>query len=319
MALCVSNRNPRCIVELKSAEYDLKRIGRSDGDRQLFEYSFHAGAPLALLTNGVNWRFYSTQSAGTYEECLVRSLDIETDAPEKVAVALDRYLSYSNTESGKAADFAREDLNARIDRHKARETIPRAWAHLVEGDLDARLADLLIETTASLTEARPARKDVADFLSRLKPEAHGNRPRKSHKAVAPPRLPPAVGARNTATVRYWLLGAEKAAKNAKEAYIAVFAALAERDPDFLNRVAPKLRGRKNRGVAQAKPELSSNYLMVKSGVRLPGDWWLLTHLSNPSKIQSLRIACEAAGIRYGNRDSTSVFQTCDGGNRNFDG
>lgn len=126
LALCVSNRNPRCIVELKSTEYALKRIGRSDGDRQLFEYSFHAGAPLALLTNGVNWRFYSTQSAGTYEERLVSTLDIETDTLDEIAVGLKRYLSYANTELGKAADHAREGLNARIDQHKAREALPRA-------------------------------------------------------------------------------------------------------------------------------------------------------------------------------------------------
>ena len=127
LALCVSNRNLRCIVELKSTEYALKRIGRSDGDRQLFEYSFHAGAPLALLTNGVNWCFYSTQSAGTYEERLVSTLDIETDTLDEIAVGLKRYLSYANTESGKAADHAREDLNARMDQHKAREAIPRAF------------------------------------------------------------------------------------------------------------------------------------------------------------------------------------------------
>ena len=66
LALCVSNRNPRCIIELKSTDYDLKQIGRSDGDKQLFQYAFHAGAPVALLTNGVGWRFYSTYGAGTY-------------------------------------------------------------------------------------------------------------------------------------------------------------------------------------------------------------------------------------------------------------
>ena len=117
LALCVKNRNPRCIIELKSTEYDLKEVGRSDGDRQLFEYAFHAGAPLALLTNGVNWRFYSTFSAGTYAERLVRNLDIETEPPDEVAAALDRYLSYANTESGRAADYARVDLDKRVDRH----------------------------------------------------------------------------------------------------------------------------------------------------------------------------------------------------------
>ena len=131
--------------------------GRSDGDRQLFEYAFHAGAPLALLTNGVNWRFYSTFSAGTYAERLVRNLDIETEPPDEVAAALDRYLSYANTESGRAADYARVDLDKRVDRRKAREAIPRAWTQLVENEADGRLTALLIDATSALVESAPAK------------------------------------------------------------------------------------------------------------------------------------------------------------------
>ena len=139
LALCVSNRNPRCIIELKSTDYDLKQIGRSDGDKQLFQYAFHAGAPVALLTNGVGWRFYSTYGAGTYAERLVRAVDIETQPLEEIAAVLDRYLSYANTESGKAAHYAVEDLHDRIGRYKARQEIPRAWSRLVGEDPDERL------------------------------------------------------------------------------------------------------------------------------------------------------------------------------------
>ena len=52
---------------------------------------------MALLTHGVNWRFHSTQSAGTYAELLVSTFDIETDSLDEVAVRLERYLSYANT------------------------------------------------------------------------------------------------------------------------------------------------------------------------------------------------------------------------------
>ena len=331
LALCVSNRNPRCIVELKSTEYVLKQIGRSDGDRQLFEYSFHAGAPLALLTNGVVWRFYSTQSAGTYAERLVCTLDIGTDSLDDVAAGLERYLSYTNTKSGRAADFAREDLNARLDQHKAREALPRAWAQLVEGEVDDRLASLLTEAASSLTEASPAKRDVVEFLRHLKPDS-GRRPpsrtasrRKRTADTKVVQAPSAVAAANTepagttvprravgattrnsappeahdAAVRYWLHGEERFARNAKEAYVAVFAALAERDPGFLTRVDPKLRGRKNRGVARARQELSSNESMVNSGVRIAGNWWLLTKLSNFEKTRSLRTACTVAEIPFG--------------------
>ena len=316
---------------MKATEYALKQIGQSDGDRQLFEYSFHAGAPLALLTNGVVWRFYSTQSAGTYAERLVCTLDLGTDSLDDVAAGLERYLSYANAKSGKAADFAREDLNARLDQHNAREALPRAWAQLVEDEVDDRLASLLTAAASSLTEASPVRRDVAEFLRNLKPDS-GRRPpsrtasrRKRTADTKAVQGPSAVADADTegvgatvprravgatprrsvpseardAAVRYWLLGEERFARNAKEAYVAIFAALAERDPGFLTRVDPKLRGHKNRGVARARQELSSNESMVGSGVLIAGDWWVLTKMSNDGKTRSLRIACNVAGIPFG--------------------
>ena len=234
LALCVKNRNPRCIVELKSTDYDLKEIGRSDGDGQLFEYAFHAGAPLALLTNGVNWRFYSTVSAGTYAERLVRTLDIETEPPDEVAAALARYLSYANTESGRAADYARVDLDKRVDRRKAREGIPRAWTRLVEDGPDGQLATLLIEATSALVESAPAKQDVADFLrclrsddrpsSRVSKRTRTSPPRKpspitekSKDTTSTPEPPSISGATDSERVRYHLFGEERVAKNTSEA------------------------------------------------------------------------------------------------------
>lgn len=300
VALCVSNRNPRCIMELKSTTYDLKEIGRSDGDQQLFEYAFHAGAPLALLTNGTQWRFYSAQSAGTYEERLVSVVDIETDSLDEITAGLDRYLSYANTVSGEAADHAREDLSARRDRHKARMALPQAWDQLVE---DERLASLLSDMTWSRVETRPDRRDVAAFLRSLK---SGGLPAPV-APVAPPetrgtKVGPSVSratAHGAGAITYCLLGAERHARNAKEAYVSIFDALARRDPRFLARMEPKLRGRKIRGLARAKHDVSPLESVLAAAVSLPGGWWLHTHLSNDGKTRHLETACEVAGIRFG--------------------
>ncbi len=349
LALCVSDRNPRCIVELKSTRVDLREIGHSAGDRQLFEYAFHAGAPLALLTNGVNWRFYSTQSAGTYAERLVKDLDLESDPLEQIASNLERYLSWKNTASGRAADLAREDLNARLDRRKARATIPRAWARLVEGKVDARLSALLTEATVSLTGSAPAESDIARFLSSLTSEedrprrrtASRRRPKRQPDArrggpeeirepawtpgtetrtqrpessdhgtksgAGPSSERPGRSGRPAQAVRYWLLGKEYVGGNAKDAYIAVFGALAERDPEFLTRVEPRLRGRTRRGLSQAKHELSGVSSVLKVSARLPGGWWLDTNLSNAQKTRRLKIACEIAGIPFGDRAGLDIL------------
>src|SRR5690348_12957479 len=45
---------------------EVKGVGRSlDGDRQLFEYAFHEGIPLCVLTDGREWSFYLPGGQGT--------------------------------------------------------------------------------------------------------------------------------------------------------------------------------------------------------------------------------------------------------------
>ena len=163
LALCVpASDSPRCIVELKTPD-------RDEGDEQLFEYAFHAGAPIALLTNGEIWRFYHILASGTYNERLVRTLDLRRHPPEEASEALERYLSYPNTESDKASDYARKDLSKRINQDKAKKKIPDAWRHLIQHDSEKRLAKLLIDVTASISEYAPLESDVVDFLDRLQP------------------------------------------------------------------------------------------------------------------------------------------------------
>ena len=282
---------------------------------------------MALLTNGNSWRFYSTYGAGTYAERLVRALDIETQPLQEIAAVLDRYLSYANTESGKAAHYAVEDLHDRIGRYKARQEIPHAWSRLVGDDPDEWMVALLTEATSSRVESAPAKQDVVEFLRCLKPDggpsirkSKQSRKSASKKPIAaafepgPPVQNPARPVEPHRTnrpddgggVRYYLLGEQRTAKNARAAYVAIFKDLAEQEPDFPSRVEPKLRGRKNRGVARTKQGLASRESVVRSAASLPGSWYLLTHMSNKQKIHSLRIACRTAGIPFGDRSGLEI-------------
>ena len=252
----------------------------------------------------------------------MQALDIQTQSAEEFAVSLDRYLSYGNTASGHAAHHAKEDLDRRMGQDKAREAIPRAWAELVEADSGGRLVALLEEATAALADNAPARADVIEYLRRLAPADSPvrRRPKRTRASSAesltakaprsalpvmetPTPSPQHRVAQPTSAgdVRYYLFGEERAAKNPRGAYVAIFRGLAERDPGFLSQMEPKLRGRKNRGIARSKQELATNETMVKSAVALAGGWWLLSHLSNKDKIRHLRIACEVAGIPFGKR------------------
>lgn len=69
-ALCHPARKPSVFVEAK-------KIGHVDGaDRQLFEYAFHEGVPIAVLTDGQEWSFYLPGEQGRYDERRVYKLDL---------------------------------------------------------------------------------------------------------------------------------------------------------------------------------------------------------------------------------------------------
>ena len=67
-ALCHPAGKPVVFIEVK-------QIGQSDtaAERQLFEYAFHKGVPMAILTDGQDWQFFLPAEQGEYGERRVRS------------------------------------------------------------------------------------------------------------------------------------------------------------------------------------------------------------------------------------------------------
>ncbi len=84
-ALCHPPSKPIAFIEVK-------KLGQSDGaERQLFEYAFHRGVQLAILTDGQEWNFFLPGEQGDYGERRVYKLDIvERDVAECV-FRLNRY------------------------------------------------------------------------------------------------------------------------------------------------------------------------------------------------------------------------------------
>ncbi len=269
----------------------------------MFEYAFFAGAQLAVLTNGAEWRLYSAQSFGRIEERLVWAVNVSNDSPDVVASGFERYLSFANVASGDAADFARRDLRVRRDQQEARQSIPDAWDQLCHGDASDVLVDLVREATSALAQGEPRREDVVAFLHGLTQRPARRKVRKPKPEPGAPREPrPECEERRlgggSGSVRYSLLGEERRAKNFTDAYVDAFRAFAGRDPSFVDRADPRLRGRKNRVVARTKEELAENSQMRSTARELPGGWWLLTKMSSKQKQRVLRTACGTAGIPF---------------------
>ena len=162
-ALCHPALKPMVFIEVK-------QVGQSDGaERQLFEYAFHAGVPIAVLTDGQKWQFFHPIGRGNYEERRVYTLDlIEADDEESVS-HLNRYLNYGLVCTGEAAKAIADDYRNASNQRLIKENLPEAWNKLVE-EQDEILLDLVVEKVESLCEHKPAEDQVWNFLKSIERE-----------------------------------------------------------------------------------------------------------------------------------------------------
>jgi len=146
---------------------EVKQPGHGVGaDRQLFEYAFHEGVPLAVLTDGATWHLYVPAMQGSYDERRVYLLDLLERDPTESAERLQRYLEWSAITSGEAFERAREDYQRAKQRRESRAALPAAWAALVE-TADPRLLDTLLAEVESRSGFRPEPEDALGFLAGL--------------------------------------------------------------------------------------------------------------------------------------------------------
>jgi predicted type IV restriction endonuclease len=128
---------------------EVKQIGKSDaaGERQLFEYAFHAGVPMAILTDGQDWQFFLPAERGDYGERRVYKLDIVDREIDEIASRLERYLDYKAICSGSAMVAARSDYQNVAREREIKAKLPEAWGKLVKEE-----DDLLLELIADSVE-----------------------------------------------------------------------------------------------------------------------------------------------------------------------
>lgn len=306
-ALCHPRNKPAVFVEVKQP-------GKSEGaDRQLFEYAFILGVPLAVLTDGREWHFYLPAGQGGYQERRVYKLDlIERDSDESEA-RLTRYLGYSAVTSGAAQRAAQDDYaNLRKDREIA-ATVPLAWRKLLE-EKDELLVDLISEQVESLCGYKPDPDLVAQFLGeQIQSLSVGTRTLTVVPAapvVPPPRQRASVPVASTAVATantvgssgFSLRGQRTEARNARDTLIRFFEEIARRDPTFLKRFAALPRhGRRRRFLAADRKELypgRSDLAAEYAHEVVPG-WWLGTNYGSAQIRKIIELACGVAGLEFG--------------------
>jgi predicted type IV restriction endonuclease len=189
-ALCHPPRDPVILVEVK-------QVGQSKGaDRQLFEYAFHKGVPMAILTDGQEWNFFLPTEQGDYGERQVYKLDILERDPAEIESSLKRYLEYKAVRSGQAIEAARRDYRNAARKRRAQRTLPDAWDRLVESE-DELLIELLSDKVEDLCGVKPEpMPSRLSYAGKLHPGARRLPwlPRKDRSG--PLSLPPAATFRN---------------------------------------------------------------------------------------------------------------------------
>lgn len=304
-ALCHPAGKPIAFIEVKP-------IGQSEGaERQLFEYAFHNGVPLAILTDGREWNFFLPAEQGDYGERRVYKLDIVERDIAECAFRLSRYLEYDAIASGAAIEAAREDLRSVSRDRQMRDTMPMAWAKLVEEE-DGLLLELMADCVEDLCGYKPESETVARFLKDHvlsgSPGATPQQPRPPVRATSSV-APADATQRPDITVGFVLDGQHYAAKNAIGVLVSVFETLSKRDATFLDRFAAlPNQGHKRRYLARNQNQINpgSSDLARQYSKQLSSGWWLGTKYSRASIQGIIEKACAVADIEYGRELSVNL-------------
>ena len=278
-ALFTNSSHPSCIIEVKA-------IGKVDADSQLFEYAFHAGAPLAVLTDGREWRVYLPMSRGNYNERLVRTINLEKSPEVDTAKALKRYLSFKNTHNGDAERYAKSDRDLKFQREQAKSNIPKAWNNLLKVESDNRLVQFIVDETSKISDYAPDISDVKVFLENLNSHPENFKNIETNKISG-------ISQRTTKfkpkQVTYWLFNQQCISKNYTEAYLEIMEKIVEQIP------AEKFDTL--RFINQDKNEIPSHGQRSKR--RLTNGMWVHTHKDTRTKLRELKNLCEAANAQFG--------------------
>ena len=167
-ALCHPASTPRVFMEVK-------RVGNIDkGIKQLFEYAFHTGVPIVVLTDGQKWRFYHPAGEGSYEDRKVVELDLIVGNSEECAKSLNRYLNYESVQTGEAAEVIVEDYKSIVNQRKIEERLPEVWGELVQ-EKNENLLRAVMEKAKEKVGYEPKEDLVLAFLKSLKREFESER------------------------------------------------------------------------------------------------------------------------------------------------
>ncbi len=258
---------------------------------------------MAILTDGQEWHFYLPSGQGSITERRFYKLDILERDLEEASARLSKYLAYDRIRNGEATKAARADHDSTAIRRTINDNLPIAWRKLIE-EQDSLLIDLISEKVSDLCGYQPEPDMVADFLvgqlrTSIQPLPQANVP---PTQFVPPiqstrRITPVNSNRS---IGYTLNGVTTNARSAAEVLVKALDELSAQDPNFLTRFASRKHGRRRRYVAQNREDLYPERPdLMELSKQLSTGWWVGTNYSKSNIHDILKLACEVAGLNYG--------------------
>ncbi len=312
-ALLGSARRPAVFIEVKG-------VGRSiEGDRQLFEYAFHEGVPLCVLTDGREWSFYLPSGQGTYDDRRVYRLQLDDRDPAECERVLVRYLSHERVKSGAAFDDAQRDYRDLASRREAKDALPKAWAELI-AEREELLLELIADKAEVLSGFRPTLDDVASFLLHGLTQPMAATPDKSarrdnvlsqvsetsrhrdHGGVLSPSTPPTFQNKQPVSgraVSYRLFGETRSASNANTAFVDILKTLSARHPTKMPELAVAVQGRSRNHIARSPAEIYPARPDLARASEIAPGWLVGLNIANREKLSIIRTACDVFGCAFG--------------------
>ncbi len=289
-ALCHPENKPYVFIEVK-------KIGLSGGaDKQLFEYAFHLGVPLAILTDGQEWSFYLPGEQGRYDERRVYKLDILERDIEEANSRLQSYLSYQNVCSGKALEAARSDYKNVARTRIIESTLPKAWEALLK-DQDSLLLDLLAEKVEDLCGYKPDLDLCGKFINNQIQTGGSIYVPEPFKISTKQKESTHKPSNQKRKFSFTYGGKEIEGRSAIDVMIKIFELLHSEDSSFLERFSSRKHGRKRRYLSRDKYELYPGRpdLADEHSVEIVSGWWLGTNYNRRTIQDIINLALEVAG------------------------
>ncbi len=166
-ALFSGRREPLVFIEVKAVG---KIINLPQTETQLRDYNRNNTALFSIITDGHVWRFYYSQTGGTFSDKRFKILDFLEDDPQEIELALMTFLSKAEIESGRAKDKAEAVLKLTQTQRVMEECLPKAKKLAQEPpfpNLPDALVGLVVEQGYTVS-----REEAEKFLS-IPPEPPG--------------------------------------------------------------------------------------------------------------------------------------------------